>query len=171
MAEDADQEMGTRGVTRPMAMAAKDNPNAAHQRENEQEQGSEDAHQHEMSQGDRKQMLRQHHRQTLWIYWTLPLLGLWLLLAPFNFGYLNPQLWVDPSGGRGPWFAAESTEQLRELRAWLMTVSDVLSGFILLVFGWRTLTPNRPKSLWVCCFVGVWLTFAPILFWAPTAAA
>jgi hypothetical protein len=34
-----------------------------------------------------------------------------------------------------------------------------------------SLTPNRPVSLWICCFVGVWLTFAPVLFWAPTAAA
>lgn len=156
--------MGTRGVTRPMALTTMSEQQSSHEHE-----GSH--HQHSMSHSEREQMLQQHHRQTLWIYWTLPLLGVWLLLSPFNFGYLNEPLWIDPSGGRGPWFASESTQQLRELRAWLMTISDVVSGVLLVVFGWRSLTPNRPKSLWVCCFVGVWLTFAPVLFWAPTAAA
>lgn len=126
---------------------------------------------HEMSHDDRLQMLHSHHQQTLWIYWTLPMLGVWLLLAPFNFGYLNEGLWVDPSGNRGPWFAENSTAELRELRAWLMTGSDLICGVLLLVFGWRSLTPDRPRSLWLCCFVGVWLTFAPVLFWAPTAAS
>ncbi len=116
-------------------------------------------------------MLRMHHKQTLWIYWTLPLLGVWLLFAPFNFGYLNPALWVDPSGGRGPWFADAPTVTLQQSRAWLMTANDLVCGMLLILLGWRSLTPNRPKNLWACCFVGVWLTFAPILFWAPTAAS
>ena len=127
-------------------------------------------HDHGMSHEDRLQMLRMHHRQTLWVYWTLPLLGVWMVLAPFSFGYLNPENWVAPSGGRGPWFAETSTPELRHLQAWLMTGSDVLSGVLLLIFGWRSLQPNRPVSLWICCGVGMWLTFAPVLFWAPTAA-
>ncbi|WP_197443983.1 vitamin K epoxide reductase family protein [Maioricimonas rarisocia] len=126
---------------------------------------------HEMSREDRLQMLRMHHRQTLWVYWTLPLLGLWMVVSPFSLGYLNEALWVDPSGGRGPWFAENSTAELRQLRAWLMTGSDILCGVLLLIFGWRSLLPNRPISMWLCCFVGVWMTFAPILFWAPTAAS
>lgn len=116
----------------------------------------------------RLEMLRMHHKHTLWVYWSLPLLAAWLLLAPFTLGYLNPQLWVSPSGGRGVWFGSSPRP---ELRAWLMTFSDLASGLLLMVFGWRSLTPDRPKSLWACCFVGVWLTFAPILFWAPTAAS
>jgi uncharacterized membrane protein len=52
-----------------------------------------------------------------------------------------------------------------------MTFSDLVCGVLLLAFGWRSLTPNRPISLWLCCFVGVWLTFAPVVFWAPTAAS
>ncbi|MGI9119776.1 MAG: hypothetical protein ACR2G7_06605 [Acidimicrobiales bacterium] len=35
------------------------------------------------------QMLEAHHRNTLWIPWTLVLLGAWLLVAPFSFGYPN----------------------------------------------------------------------------------
>lgn len=190
--------MGSRGVSRPMAEQqlkqhhsanqqsdssdAKQQNTTAHEKSatdnsTHTSENSEDGHQHEgghqhmMSQKQRLQMLRMHHQQTLWVYWTLPLLGIWLLVSPFSLGYLNSSLWVDPSGNRGPWFAESSTAQLREWRAWLMTGSDLLSGLLLLIFGWRSLRPNRPVSLWICCFVGIWLTLAPVLFWAPTAAA
>lgn len=53
---------------------------------------------HEMNRDDRFQVLHTHQRQTVWIYWTLPILGIWILLAPFTFGYLNEDFWVDPSG-------------------------------------------------------------------------
>lgn len=158
--------MGSRGVTRPMA-----EQQMQHGEHGDHGDGSHLGDGHEMTHDDRLAMLQMHHRHTLWIYWTLPLLGIWLLLAPVTFGYLNENLWVDPSGGRGPWFAAEPTAELRQWRAWLMTGSDLVCGALLLMLGWRSLTPNRPKSLWACCFVGVWLTFAPILFWAPTAAS
>lgn len=156
--------MSKRGVARPMALqesqqdGAHDDHGAGH---SPGEQGEQD---------QRLEMLHMHHEQTLWIYWTLPLLGLWLLISPFTFGYLNEQLWVEPSGGRGPWFAAAPSPELSALRAQLMTLSDVVSGALLLFFGWRSLTPNRPISLWVCCFVGIWLTFAPVALWAPTVA-
>ncbi|HSH26679.1 MAG TPA: vitamin K epoxide reductase family protein, partial [Wenzhouxiangella sp.] len=116
----------------------------------------------------RHRMVHMHHRQTLWIYWTLILLGVWTVLAPFTFGYLDATQWVDPSGGRGVWF---SDQTHTELRARLMTWSDLISGVLLIIFGWRALKPNRPFSLWVCCFVGIWLSFAPLVFWAPTAGA
>ncbi len=146
--------MGKRGVTRPMA-----------EMQHHGEAGS--GHGPPYSEG-RYRMLHMHHRQTLWIYWTLILLGVWVAVAPFSLGYLNESLWVDPSGGRGVWL---SSQPQTELRAWLMTWSDVISGLLLIVFGWRSLKPNRPVSLWVCCFVGIWLSFAPVVFWAPTVAA
>ncbi len=161
--DEKNQMMGTRGVSRPMA--------EMQMQQDSDGESEPDGNGHQMSSDDRLSMLKMHHKQTLWIYWTLPLLGVWLMVAPFNFGYLNEALWVDPSGGRGPWFASESTAQLRELRAWLMTGSDLVCGLLLIVLGYRSLTPNRPKTLWACCFVGVWLTFAPVLFWAPTAAS
>lgn len=137
----------TRGSTRPMASGA-DNDMMDH--------------------SQRFKMLEQHHGQTLWVYWTLVMLGIWLMLAPFTFGYDDPSQWVNPSGGRGAWW---SDAQLTSLRADLMIWSDVVAGVLLTIFGWRSLQPNRPLSLWTCCGIGVWLTFAPVLFWAPTAAA
>lgn len=140
--------MATRGVTRPMAL---------------QRQGDEDGGQ------STQEKLESHHRQTLWIPWTLILLGAWLLVAPFTFGYLNEDLWTAPSGGRGPWFA--ETETYDSLRATLTTVSDAVSGALLMVLGWRALRPDRPISRWAACFVGIWLLFAPVVLWAPTASA
>ncbi len=148
--------MAQRGVTRPTA----EKQVREHQKEREG---------HGAPYSDRRyRMLRTHHRQTLWVYWTLILLGAWTALAPLTLGYLNESLWVDPSGGRGVWL---SDRTHTELRAWLMTWSDALSGLLLVVFGWRALKPDRPVSLWACCFVGIWLSFAPLVFWAPTAAA
>ena len=162
--------MGSRGVTRPMAEMEMQQGQGDHNGENEHEEAG--GHEHgggqEMSRDDRRSMLEMHHRQTLWIYWTIIILGCWQLTAPFTFGYLNESLWVDPSGGRGAWFSEHVHTQLR---AWLMTGSDLISGVLLLIFGWRSLKPNRPISLWTSGFVGIWLTFAPVLFWAPTAAS
>jgi hypothetical protein len=140
-----------RGVSRPMALTDSDEA---------------DTDQHDSS--DPERMLERHHRQTLWIPWSLVLLGGWLLLAPFSFGYLEEKTWVVPSGGRGAWFADEVAHL--SLRADLMVWSDVVSGALLVVLGWRALTPDRPVSRWAACMVGVWLVFAPVVLWSPTAA-
>lgn len=161
--------MGMRGVTRPMAEREirQSHESGGGEHEGGGDGGGGMQHGEPYSDG-RYKMLRMHHKQTLWVYWMLIMLGVWTLLAPFTLGYLNEALWVDPSGGRGVWFGEETHTALR---AWLMTWSDVISGFLLVVFGWRMLTPNRPISGWICCFVGIWMTFAPVMFWAPTAAA
>ena len=116
----------------------------------------------EMSHEDRLEMLKMHHQQTLWIYWTLILLGVWVVLSPVTFGY--DKALVEPSGGRQVWLPLEARVQA-------MIWSDMMSGLALIFFGWRSLTPNRPISLWICCFVGIWLNTAPLLFWSPSAAA
>ena len=134
----------------------------------EMEASQPSSHETGMSRDERTDMLKMHHQQTLWVYWTIVMLGIWQLCAPFTFGHLNESIWVNPSGGRGVWF---TDQPLTQLRAWLMTGNDVVSGLVLVVLGWRSLSPNRPYSLWACCFVGVWLTAAPVVFWAPTSAS
>lgn len=145
--------MQDRGATRPMAM----------------DLDGEEHTDHDGSEGPNpEEMLAEHHRKTLWIPWTLILLGAWLVLSPFSFGYLNEDLWAVPSGGRGAWFADEIAHL--SLRADLMAWSDVVSGLLLVVFGARALKPDRPISRWAACFVGIWLVFAPVVLWSPTAA-
>jgi hypothetical protein len=152
--------MQSRGVSRPMALQES-------QQEHQHEQDGERQHGDEHS--SIQEMLESHHRQTLWIPWTIVLLGVWLIVAPFTFGYLNEDLWTEPSGGRGAWFA--DGPEHTSLRASLMMWSDIVSGALLVVLGWRALTPDRPVSLWAACFVGIWLVFAPVILWAPTASA
>jgi hypothetical protein len=98
----------------------------------------------------------------VWVYWSLLILGLWTLVSPWTFAY-DVGL-VQPSGARELWLSDAA-------RVSAMTWSDVVSGTLLIVFGWRALTPDRPVSLWICACVGLWLSCAPLLFWAPTAAA
>lgn len=125
-------------------------------------------HSGEMAMEQREQMVREHHRQTQWVYWFIVLLGAWTMASPFALGYLDPQLWVQPSGGRGVWFSNATHDALR---ATLTTWSDLVAGFLLIVFGWRSLRPDRAVSLWICCFVGVWLSIAPLLLWSPIPGA
>lgn len=170
--DDEGGGMAARGVTRPMAEMQHHSSSGGEEGEGDLQNSDNDSndsggHGAPYSEG-RYEMLKMHHRQTLWIYWTLVLLGAWTMLAPFNFGYLNESLWVEPSGGRGVWL---SENTYTALRAWLMTWSDLISGALLILLGWRSLRPDRPVSLWLACGVGAWMSAAPVLFWAPTAAA
>ena len=160
--------MGMRGVTRPMAEKQMKKHHQQHQKEHkEHEEHHEDAlhgdHGHQMmGKEQRMEMLHMHHMQTLWIYWMLIILGVWMVLSPLTFSYAKST--VMPSGGREVWLSLAE-------RITVMKWSDIISGVLLIFFGWRSLTPNRPISLWICCFIGIWLNMVPLLFWAPNAAA
>lgn len=147
--KDKDQEglnMGSRGVTRPMA-----------EMHMKKDQDSKDGG---MDSQERMKMLQMHHKQTLWVYWVILGLGAWMVLFPFTFSYGVGV--VEPSGGRELWLSLSQ-------RIDILTWSDIISGILLMIFGWRSLTPNRPISIWICCFIGIWLTLAPLIFWSPTA--
>lgn len=145
-------DMSNRGVTRPMI----------HHMNNHKE-GGNDMQMSDMNMTDeqRSHMLHMHHMQTLWIYWTIILLGCWMILFPLTFSYSKGI--VEPSGGRSVWLSLSQ-------RIAVMKWGDIISGILLVFFGFRSLTPNRPVSVWICCFVGVYLSIAPLVFWSPTAA-
>jgi hypothetical protein len=72
------------------------------------------------------------------------LLGLWLISSPVTFGYTSHAMW------------------------W----SDILSGLTLVVLPFLLFTPTVSEhSRWAIAVVGLWLQLAPLLFWAPEAAA
>lgn len=75
----------------------------------------------------------------------IPLLGLgvWLISSPFTLGYQSA----------------------------LLTWSDVISGIVVLVLAVIAFRTGRASAAWANTFVGLWLAFAPLLFWAPDAAA
>src|SRR5580700_4342716 len=65
-------------------------------------------------------------------------LGCWLVALPLTFE------------SRGP-----------------VVISDILSGFLCIIFGILSLSSARIWSGWAIGIVGVWLEMAPLLFWAP----
>jgi hypothetical protein len=73
------------------------------------------------------------------------ILGIWLVSSPFTMGYWH----ADPRTG------------------W----SDVISGLAIVALGALTLFPRLDLARWGICFVGIWLMFAPLVFWTPSAGA
>ncbi|MBS1604516.1 MAG: vitamin K epoxide reductase family protein [Bacteroidetes bacterium] len=109
---------------------------------------------------DTAEGLRMHHAQTLWMYWILVILGCWLVLMPATFSYDKGLTAINEA--RRLWLDLPARVTACE---W----SDRISGLILIFFGLRSIKPDRPVSLWICCLAGVWLNAAPLLFWAPSA--
>jgi hypothetical protein len=158
--------MGMRGVTRPMAEKQMKMHHQQMKEDKQQEKQKEGRHGggHQMMMGkeDRMEMLHMHHMQTLWIYWSLIILGIWMVMSPLTFDYGRAV--AEPSGGRDVWLSLSQ-------RISFMKWSDIISGLGLIFFGWRSLTPNRPISVWIACFIGIWLSMAPLLFWSPSDLA
>ncbi|MEX2336014.1 MAG: vitamin K epoxide reductase, partial [Fulvivirga sp.] len=76
--------MGKRGVTRPMSgMSMKEGQQKEDSKENKKEHGNGMM----MSIDQRREMLHMHHMQTLWIYWTVIILGVWMVMSPLTFDY------------------------------------------------------------------------------------
>jgi uncharacterized membrane protein/predicted RNA-binding Zn-ribbon protein involved in translation (DUF1610 family) len=119
--------------------------------------------------GQHLDMMVEDHRKMLWPHFFNLMLGFWLLTSPFTLGYMSD-------------FAPDAN-QLRvmverglpsfELRNLLMTWSDVISGILVIVFSalsadaWR----RNPWAQWANAFVGLWLLFAPLVFWTPLPEA
>lgn len=71
------------------------------------------------------------------------ILGSWLITSPASLGYRSAAL------------------------AW----SDSISGALIITFATVTLLRRSAWAPWANALVGVWLLFAPLVFWAPTAVA
>ncbi|MBX3619088.1 MAG: vitamin K epoxide reductase family protein, partial [Rhizobacter sp.] len=111
--------------------------------------------------------MRQMHTQMLWTAFAVIALGVWLASSPVIFG-------APAAGGFGP-RVAEVTQSRSlappELRLQWMAWSDVASGALLVLFGTLSLWWKQRWAQWGTCAVGLWLLTAPLVFWAPTAAA
>jgi len=109
--------------------------------EGRQQQGPSE---HEMGEQDHTEMVRQMREKWLWTNITLASLGFWLMISPFTFGYASAA----------------------------MTWNDVISGLLLALLSTLALWPRFDFwGRWGASFVGIWLQFAPLVFWTPTAVA
>lgn len=96
-----------------------------------------------MSPGEGEMM--SHGGAAVWAHFANMMLGLWLVAGVFALGY----------------------------RSFALQASDFVSGFLIIVLSILSLSP-RPFlkfwSPWANSLVGVWLLFAPLVFWSPTSA-
>jgi len=114
-------------------------------------------------------MMGDAHRAMLWPHYVAMMLGFWMITAPFTLGYLSNfapdanQLAVMADRGLTP-FAH---------RAMLMTLNDVISGVLIVLFGFLSANAQRryPWAQWANAFVGGWLLLAPLVFWTPLPEA
>jgi len=88
-------------------------------------------------------MAIEHYASYRWVHAAISALALWLVVSPFTLGYTSRAL----------------------------TWSDVVSGLVVLGMSLLALKPQRGLISWLVSVVGLWLLFAPLVFWAPSAAA
>lgn len=85
----------------------------------------------------------QVEKYPVWTFFIIIALGFWLLTAPGAFQFKSqPLIW-----------------------------SDIISGIALIVLGLACRRHPKQIWLWIIAFIGIWIQFAPLLFWAPDSAA
>lgn len=83
----------------------------------------------------------EHHHMARWVQPVVMIVALWLATSPAILGYESLAL----------------------------SISDIVSAALLVVLAWLAFH-SRSWAGWAVGAVGAWLIFAPVLFWAPTAA-
>lgn len=113
------------------------------------------------------EMMGQMHLNMLWVHFLNIALGLWLIASPFAFGLFDPET--------AQHFVRDVTAERGlsppEFRNTLIGISDMISGSLIVIFATLSLSQRFSWAQWGSTAVGVWLLFAPLLFWAPTAAS
>ena len=111
--------------------------------------------------------MHQMHLGTLWAHFLNIALGLWLITSPFAFGLFDPETAQHVVRD----ITAERGLPSPVLRNTLVGISDIASGVLIVVFGALSLSQRFAWAQWANTCLGIWLLFAPLIFWAPTAAA
>jgi uncharacterized membrane protein len=114
-------------------------------------------------------MMLDEHRKMLWPHYVNMMLGLWLLMSPWTLGYLSTFV-PDVNTLR---VMAERGLPSFELRNLAMTWNDIVSGALVILFARLAAHSGRryPWAQWAIAFVGIWLLFAPLVFWTPLPEA
>ncbi|MBI4345726.1 MAG: SPW repeat protein [Elusimicrobia bacterium] len=81
-----------------------------------------------------------HHEMAVWTHYVNIALGLWLIASPAMLGSGSAAI------------------------AW----NDVASGALVVGLSLWARLPSGGRAAWAIAVVGIWLTFAPLVFWAPT---
>jgi hypothetical protein len=82
-------------------------------------------------------------RRWVWRDFANILLGTWLIASPTTLGYRDSA----------------------------MVANDLATGILIVILGALTLSPRFDLARWGLCFSGIWLLFAPLIFWTRDAGA
>lgn len=92
----------------------------------------------EMTKETREKIKQTFHNKMIWTRFGTIFLGLWLLASPETFGY---------------------HQQVERINDWVC-------GALLIFFGFLSMSRKCSGWIWGGCAVGIWLQFAPLVFWA-----
>ncbi|MGI8892405.1 MAG: SPW repeat domain-containing protein [Bacteroidia bacterium] len=87
---------------------------------------------------DKRMVYEVHHRQISWVYFAIMVIGLWLIVTPFTFGYTGDAL----------------------------IYNDILLGIAIIILSYLSLKPYNLWAQWIIVFIGLWFFVVPIIFWA-----
>ena len=116
---------------------------------------------------DHMAMMDADARRTRWAHFANIGLGAWLAASPMIYDAVTSET----VGAAVRAVTVERGLPSIDLRADLLMASDIASGLLLMLFGALSLSKRTAWfGQWAACFVGIWLLFAPILLWSPSAA-
>jgi len=116
---------------------------------------------------DHMAMMEEEERKKRWAHFANIGLGLWLASSPFIFGIADPA--SVPEAVRA--VTAERGLPSIEWRSMALAWNDVAVGLLIALFGLLSLSKRTAWfGQWANCFAGLWLLFAPLILWAPSAA-
>lgn len=111
--------------------------------------------------------MERDQRRTRWAHYANIGLGLWLASSPLIYDSVTSQSVSDAVLA----VTAERNLPSVEARAAMLFTSDIVSGLLLALFGGLSLRQGtRWWAQWGAALVGIWLLFAPLIFWSPSAA-
>jgi nucleoside-diphosphate-sugar epimerase/uncharacterized membrane protein len=154
---------GYSGSARGTANASMHNASMDHAAMVDGSSAGSDAHAH----GGHMATMERDERRARWAHYANIGLGLWLASSPLIYD-------ASTAGTVGEAVRAVTAERglpAVEWRAAALAASDVVSGVILAFFGAMSLSARTKWwAQWGAAFVGIWLLFAPLIFWSPSAA-
>ncbi|MFC0134181.1 DNA polymerase III subunit epsilon [Massilia eurypsychrophila] len=113
--------------------------------------------------GKYEALQRDAHQRTLWCHFANVALGAWLVSSPFVFGLA--QHWMEAVAPVAP-----NGRGLEFSHTW-MTASNVITGLLIMLFSLLSISRFKGWARWTVALLGIWLLFAPLVFWTPSAAA
>lgn len=132
-----------------------------------EEAEEEHVHHDAMAGHDHMGMMEADERRTRWAHYANIGLGLWLAASPLIYDAVTTESVSETVRA----VTAERGLPSVEWRAGVLMASDIVSGLLIALFGALSIWKRTAWfAQWAVAVVGLWLLFAPVLFWSPSAA-